>query len=41
LHQLKQFVNIICAKNGLEKLRATSDQIYLMAIYPQPNCQET
>jgi len=31
---------IICAENGLETFRATSDNICLMSIYPQPNCIE-
>jgi hypothetical protein len=33
-------VYIICAENGLETFRATSDKICLMAISPLPNCIE-
>jgi len=33
-------VYIICAENGLETFRGTSDEICLMAIYLQPNCIE-
>jgi len=40
LHQLKQFVYIICDENGLETFRATNDEFRLMAIYIQPNCIE-
>ena len=40
LHQLKQFVYIICVENILETFRAQSDEFCLMAIYLEQNCIE-
>ena len=40
MHQLKQFVYLVCAENGLETFRATSDEFCLMAIYLQQKCKK-